>query len=221
MRGVSTFHQTIIVPVIMAEKQEIPVIEVRVLDPCKKSKFIARRASNFPIVTSLDEFRVNIIRFFPDLGSVSMPNFQFGYVAERNKKFSIRSTEELEKGFDNAVGGYPFWIDPYAEDVNKAVGKRKFIKPCMYYTRVLQSTIHFFSTYVDIVVYYIVKSSSTCTTQRKCTSMTATAAAGKYERHAVNVEEIMTELQEKHGANSYPIYKYRIWAEMVVRMYLK
>ena len=98
------------------EKQKIPVIEIRVLDPNKKSKFIARRASNFPIVSSLEKFRENIIHFFTDLESVAVPNFQLGYVAERNKKYSIRNTQELEKGYDNAVGGYPFWIDPYAQD---------------------------------------------------------------------------------------------------------
>ncbi len=109
----------------MVEKQEIPVMEVRVLDPFKKSKFIVRRANNFPTVSSLDKFRENIIRFFPDLESVAVPNFQFGYIAERNK-FLIGSTEELGKGFDNAVSGFAFWIDPYAEN-NVVTGKRKFI----------------------------------------------------------------------------------------------
>jgi hypothetical protein len=107
--------------------QEIPVIEVRVLDCNKKSKYVTRKSSNFPIVTTLDQFRENILRLFPDLKPLCLTNFQFGYVAERNKKYVVKNADELEKGFDNAVSGYPFWIDPFCEDSQDtiAVGKRK------------------------------------------------------------------------------------------------
>ena len=85
--------------------KSIRVMEIRVLDPNKKSKFIVRRTSNLPIVSTLDKFRENILCFSPDLESVAVSNFQVGYVAEQNKKFSVRSAEELEKGYGNGVCG--------------------------------------------------------------------------------------------------------------------
>ncbi|CAB4024419.1 Hypothetical predicted protein, partial [Paramuricea clavata] len=92
----------------------------------------------------------------------------FGYVAERNKKYVVKTVDELEKGFDNAVSGYPFWIDPFCKDRGASA-----------------------------------------------TSSSATSSAISVEKKAT-IADIMTSLQEKHGLNSYPDYKYRIWAEMVM-----
>ena len=100
--------------------ETISQAEVRVLDEKKKSKFVKRRAQNFPVVDTVEDFRKAILKAFPDLESQSLPNFQFGYVGERNKKYAISTVLELKQGYDNAIEGNPFWIDIF-ESTNHQV----------------------------------------------------------------------------------------------------
>ncbi len=110
--------------------ETISQAEVRVLDEKKKSKFVKRRAQNFPVVDTVGDFRKTILKAFPDLESQSLPNFQFGYVGERNKKYSISTVLELKQGYDNAMEGNPFWIDIFKStnhQVNLTRGYINFI----------------------------------------------------------------------------------------------
>lgn len=122
----------------MANQKEITIFEVNVIDARKKSSFNIRRLKDFPVASTIEIFRENIVKYLPDLAAVVVPNFRVGYVLERNKKFDINNKEELKEAFDQAINGYPFWIDPHesAEVISHARGskgaKRKFIWLCVY-----------------------------------------------------------------------------------------
>ena len=108
----------------MAEKlrqQEVlPVLEVRVLDTARKSSFRVRRLTEVPVVHTLDEMKKILQKYLPDINHVE--NCQFGYVLERNKKYSIASGVELENAYQHFGAGFQMWLDP-------AIEKRSSIRP--------------------------------------------------------------------------------------------
>lgn len=107
--------------------ETIPQAEIRVLDEKEKSKFVKRRAQNFPVVDTVEDFMKAILKAFPDLQSESLPSFQFGYVGDKNKKYSISTVLELKQGYDNAMNGNPFWIDIFQSTKHQVNVTRGYI----------------------------------------------------------------------------------------------
>ena len=86
-------------------------IELRIIDKKKKSSYKVHRLKEFPVVESLDEFRLVIERYFPDI--TANTNYEFGYFGERNKKFWVKTETELVEAYSMAIDGCALWINPY------------------------------------------------------------------------------------------------------------
>ena len=99
------------------EEDMVPVLEVRILDDTKKSSFRVRRLTNFPIAENIDEMKSALQIFMPDVKHVE--NWQIGYVLERNKKYVIESTGELQHAWKHLKKGYQMWLDPSPIKVGK------------------------------------------------------------------------------------------------------
>ena len=99
------------------EEDMVPVLEVRILDETKKSSFRVRRLTNFPIAENIDEMKSALQTFMPDVKHVE--NWQIGYVLERNKKYVIESTGELQHAWQHLKKGYQMWLDPSPMKVEK------------------------------------------------------------------------------------------------------
>ncbi len=52
------------------EQDMLPVLDVRVLDATKKSKFRVRRLINFPLAETMDEMKSALKIFMPDIEHV-------------------------------------------------------------------------------------------------------------------------------------------------------
>ena len=76
------------------QEDTVPVLEVHILDETKKSSFRVTRLTNFPTAENIDEMKSALQTFMPDVKHVE--NWQIGYVLERNKKYVIKSTGELQ-----------------------------------------------------------------------------------------------------------------------------
>lgn len=87
----------------------VPVLEIRVLDTTKKSSFQVRRLTNFPIAENIGDLKSALQSFMPDVKHVE--NWQIGYILERNKKYVMESTGELQHAWKHLKKGYQMWLD--------------------------------------------------------------------------------------------------------------
>jgi hypothetical protein len=87
------------------EQDMLPVLDVRVLDATKKSKFRVRRLINFPLAETMDEMKSALKIFMPDIEHVE--NCDIGYVLERNKKYTIETNGELQDACQEFKKGFP------------------------------------------------------------------------------------------------------------------
>ena len=94
----------------MAAPEFLPILDIRVLDPVRKSSFRVRKLTKFPVLKTICEMRKELTERLPDIKHVD--TCQIGYVLERNKKYSIGSDDELQKAFDHFRAGYQMWLDP-------------------------------------------------------------------------------------------------------------
>ncbi len=92
------------------EQDMLPVLDVRVLDATKKSKFRVRRLINFPLAETMDEMKSALKIFMPDIKHVE--NCDIGYVLGRNKKYTIETNGELQDVCQEFKKGFPMWLDP-------------------------------------------------------------------------------------------------------------
>ena len=97
-------------------KQNIPVLEVRVLDAIRKSSFRVRRVTNFPLVDTLNDLWKEWATVLPDLANVD--KCQIGYVLDRNKKFAIDTDIDVKNAYDYFISGYQMWLDPEGRQPN-------------------------------------------------------------------------------------------------------
>ena len=88
----------------------LPIVDIRVLDPVRKSSFRVRQLTKFPIVKTMAQMRKQLAHHLPDVQNVD--TCQIGYVLDRNKKYSIGSDDELQKAFGHFRAGYQMWLDP-------------------------------------------------------------------------------------------------------------
>lgn len=91
-------------------ERDLPVLEIRVLDMRRKSSFRVRHLTDFPVVNTMDKLRKVLKILLSDIEHVE--KCQFGYVMERNKKFTTGMDNELEKAFEYFKAGYQMWLDP-------------------------------------------------------------------------------------------------------------
>ena len=103
-------------------KQNIPVLEVRVLDAIRKSSFRVRRLTNFPLVDTLNDLRKEWAIVLPDLPNVD--KCQIGYVLDRNKKFAIDMDIDVKNAYDYFISGYQIWLDPDGRQPNTKSSRR-------------------------------------------------------------------------------------------------
>ncbi|XP_028417958.1 uncharacterized protein LOC114542659 isoform X1 [Dendronephthya gigantea] len=101
----------------------IPVLEVRVLDINKKTSFRLRRITEFPVNNTISELREALINNMPDVPHVDKS--QFGYILERNKKFTIATDSELQKANEYFIAGYQMWLDPTPQQPSKKSSQAK------------------------------------------------------------------------------------------------
>ena len=90
--------------------ETLPILDIRVLDLTRKSSFRVRQLKKFPVVKTIAQLRNELAERLPDLKHVQ--NCQFGYVLERNKKYSIGSDNELQTAFGHFRAGFQMWLDP-------------------------------------------------------------------------------------------------------------
>jgi hypothetical protein len=93
-------------------KQLLNTLEVRVLDAKKKSSYLVRRITNFPVLESVVELRSTLVKFLPDLADKITQGCPLGYILTRNKKISIMSSNDLEIAYGYFINGNHLWIDP-------------------------------------------------------------------------------------------------------------
>lgn len=93
-----------------SKQDTLPVLEVRVLDTTRKSSFRVRRLANLPIVHTLEEMKVTLELYLPDIKHVE--TCPVGYVLERNKKYSIGTDSELQNAYQHFKAVYQMWLDP-------------------------------------------------------------------------------------------------------------
>ena len=103
------------------EQDMLPVLDVRVLDDTKKSKFRVRRLTNFPLAETLDEMKSALQIFMRDIEHVE--NWEIGYILERNKKYAIETNGELQDAWQELKKGFPMWLDP--SPVKPAASKKR------------------------------------------------------------------------------------------------
>ena len=92
----------------IVEQDMLPVLDVRVLDATKKSKFRVRRLINFPL-----EMKSALKIFMPDIEHVE--NCDIGYVLERNKKYTIETNGELQDACQEFKKGFPMWLETHRQ----------------------------------------------------------------------------------------------------------
>ena len=83
------------------------------MDTARKNSFRVRRLTEVPVVHTLDEIKKILQKYLPDINHVEI--FQFGYVLERNKKYSIVSDVELQNAYQHFRAGFQMWLDPAIE----------------------------------------------------------------------------------------------------------
>ena len=103
------------------EQDMLPVLEVRVLDATKKTSFRVRRLTNFPVAETMDEMKSTLQIFMPDIAHDE--NWQIVYILERNKKYTIETSGELQDVYQEFRKGYQMWLDPLP--VKPAASKRQ------------------------------------------------------------------------------------------------
>ena len=81
---------------IFEEHDILPVLEVRVLDATKKTRFRVRRLTNFPVAETMDDMKSALQIFMPDIG----------YILDRNKKYTIETNGELQDACQEFKKGY-------------------------------------------------------------------------------------------------------------------
>ena len=92
------------------EQDMLPILEVRVLDATKKTSFRVRRLTNFPVAETMDEMKSTLQIFMPDI--THDENWQIMYILERNKKYTIETSGELQDAYQEFRKGYQMWLDP-------------------------------------------------------------------------------------------------------------
>ena len=102
-------------------QEALPVLDVRVLDATKKSKFRVRRLTQFPITETVHEMKSTLQAFMPDIEHVE--NWDIGYILERNKKYTIETNNELQDAYQEFQKGFPMWLDP--SPVKLAASKKR------------------------------------------------------------------------------------------------
>ena len=91
-------------------RDSLPVLEVRVINPKRKTSYRVRRLNNFPVVETLVELEDQLQILLPDIKNLE--NCQVGYVLERNKKYSIMNDYDLKSAYNHFRAGYQMWLDP-------------------------------------------------------------------------------------------------------------
>ena len=106
---------------IFEEHDILPVLEVRVLDATKKTRFRVRRLTNFPIAETMDDMISALQIFMPDITHAE--NWQIRYILDRNKKYTIETNGELQNACQEFKKGYQMWLDP--SPLKPVVSKRQ------------------------------------------------------------------------------------------------